>query len=407
MIVPSTVLNLKTTGEKEEIRMCPICQTEITNGVITTCGHQFDKDCLLPWLSRAGTCPTCKRPVRPFQLHPFTLKPQQLKLVDNGDEGSRSPENNENGRRQPSSSPKSKNGIYSAFNSEKLAQIKAVDLDGPSFTTKVDAIVRHLLWLRESDPGAKSIIFSQYTDFFCVLSDAFNRYRIGFSSISDKSGIKRFTEEPGIECFLLHARAQSSGLNLVNANHVILCEPLLNTALELQAIARVDRIGQQQDTTVWLYIVEGTVEESIYNLSVQRRLEHMDRNLKGKEKGKDVDESSLEIANAMEMEQASLTKLMRQKAGKEAGEEIPVDDLWTCIFGHVGRRAENGGGGAARVVVVDDDDEDEELAEEVQEREDQLRNDSVVRRRLLADAAQSRRGHDVVVVIDDESDDKV
>ncbi|KLU90044.1 ATP-dependent DNA helicase [Magnaporthiopsis poae ATCC 64411] len=395
------LLNLKASGEKDEVRMCPICQTEITNGVITTCGHQFDKDCLLPWLSRAGNCPTCKRPVRPFQLHPFTLKPQQLKLLDNGDNNSDAPDGGNNGRRQ-SSSPKSKNGIYSAFNAEKLAEIKAVDLDGPSFTTKVDAIVRHLLWLRESDPGAKSIIFSQYTDFFKVLSDAFDRYRIGFTSISDRAGIQRFTEDPGIECFLLHARAQSSGLNLVNANHVILCEPLLNTALELQAIARVDRIGQQQDTTVWLYIVEGTVEESIYNLSVQRRLEHMDRNLKGK--SKNVDESSLEMANALEMEQASLTKLMRKREGKEeAGEEIPMDDLWTCIFGHVGRRAENGGR-TASVVVLDDDD-DEEMTEELREQEERLRNDPVIRRRLLADAAEERRQGDIVIIdSDDESD---
>ncbi|EJT77544.1 ATP-dependent DNA helicase [Gaeumannomyces tritici R3-111a-1] len=399
------LLNLKGSGDKDEIRMCPICQTEITNGVITTCGHQFDKDCLLPWLSRAGNCPTCKRPVRPFQLHPFTLKPQQLKLMDSGDKDCDAAGGTNNDGRKPSS-PKSKNDIYSSFNAEKLAEIKAVELDGPSYTTKVDAIVRHLLWLRESDPGAKSIIFSQYTDFFKVLSDAFDRYRIGFSSISDRAGIQRFTEDPGIECFLLHARAQSSGLNLVNANHVILCEPLLNTALELQAIARVDRIGQQQDTTVWLYIVEGTVEESIYNLSVQRRLEHMDRNLKGKAKG--VDESSLEIANALEMEQASLTRLMRKReGGEEVGEEIAMDDLWTCIFGHVGRRGADNDGRAAAAAgegVVVDGGEDEELAEEIRGHETRLRNEPAIRRRLLADAAEERRRNVVVIESDDGSD---
>ena len=38
------------------------------------------------------------------------------------------------------------------------------------------------------------------------------------------------------ECFFLHAKAHSSGLNLVNATHVFLCEPLINTAIELQYV---------------------------------------------------------------------------------------------------------------------------------------------------------------------------
>ncbi len=39
------------------------------------------------------------------------------------------------------------------------------------------------------------------------------------------------------ECFFLHAKAHSSGLNLVNATHVVLCEPLINTAIELQYVS--------------------------------------------------------------------------------------------------------------------------------------------------------------------------
>ena len=39
----------------------------------------------------------------------------------------------------------------------------------------------------------------------------------------------------------------SSGLTLINASHVFLCEPLVNPALELQGISRVHRIGQQKE----------------------------------------------------------------------------------------------------------------------------------------------------------------
>lgn len=167
---------------------------------------------------------------------------------------------------------------------------------------------------------------------------AFRRFRIGFASIDDHGGITRFKEDPSVECFLLHARAHSSGLNLVNANHVFLCEPLLNTALELQAIARVDRIGQQHETTVWLYLVSGTIEESIYNLSVQRRMEHMGRNAKGKSKESTPEllDASIEAANTLELEQAALSKLMSKD--RSAGEMVDKSDLWECLFGHVARK---------------------------------------------------------------------
>jgi E3 ubiquitin-protein ligase SHPRH len=176
---------------------------------------------------------------------------------------------------------------------------------------------------------------NRYKDFLYVLAVAFDRHRIGHTSIDRVNGITKFKEDPGIECFLLHARAHSSGLNLVNASHVFLCEPILNTALELQAIARVDRIGQQHETTVWLYIVQGTVEESIYNLSVQRRMEHMGERDKGKSKESTPEllDASIDAANTLEMENAALSKLMSKD--RSAGEMVDRSDLWACLFGHM------------------------------------------------------------------------
>jgi E3 ubiquitin-protein ligase SHPRH len=203
-------------------------------------------------------------------------------------------------------------------------------------------LARHLIWLRETDPGAKSIIYSQFKDFLEVLAQAFEKFRIGFTSIDKPHGIEKFKTDPGVETFLLHARAHSSGLNLVNASHVFLCEPLLNTALELQAIARVDRIGQQQETNVWLYLVDGTVEESIHRLSVKRRIEHIGQNLmNGKGKMKELSpelllDSNLEEANSMELQQASLARLL-VKGGK-GGEMVANEDLWECLFGGARQR---------------------------------------------------------------------
>jgi E3 ubiquitin-protein ligase SHPRH len=227
--------------------------------------------------------------------------------------------------------------------------------------------------LRESDPGAKSIIFSQFSDYLGVVASAFQRYRIGFSSIDKPRGIEKFKNDPSVECFLLHARAHSSGLNLVNASHVFLCEPIVNTALELQAIARVDRIGQKHETNVWLYLVDGTVEESVHQLSTARRLQHIGQRLsngKGKAKELSQDEildANLEQANSMELQQASLTGLLTKGEGGKGGEMVAKEDLWDCLFGGVAQRT------VSR--AIDDS---------------ALRSDVEVGRHLRAEAAEQR-----------------
>jgi E3 ubiquitin-protein ligase SHPRH len=291
-------------------------------------------------------------------LHDVTLKPQALRVHSEAHAGG-----SDGSTTSPASAAKKSLAIYKDLNAEQLAEIQNIDLDGPSYTTKVDTLTRHLLWLRESDPGAKSIVFSQYKEFLDILAQAFRRYRIGFTSFDNAHGVAQFKEEAGIEVFLLHARAHASGLNLVNASHVFLCEPLLNTALELQAIARVDRIGQQHETTVWLYIVDGTVEESIYDLSVQRRMEHMARNSKGKSRDStpELSDVNLDEANAREMQQAHLSKLM----GRDgiSGEAVDKDDLWTCLFGNLQAK---------------------------QEREERAPRNDATRRFLAAEAAEMR-----------------
>lgn len=329
--------------------MCVICQMPFTTGVLTVCGHQFCKECIMMWFKSHRNCPVCKRALKADNLHDIIIKPRQLQVhgEETGQPKGSATANGDGSQGRRGSSKQIV--LYSEFDAEQLEQMKNIELDGPSFTTKVDTLVRHLMWLRESDPGAKSIVFSQYKDFLHILRNAFSRFRIGHASIDDADGIGRFKDDPAVECFLLHARAHSSGLNLVNASHVFLCEPLLNTALELQAIARVDRIGQQHETTVWLYIVSGTVEESIYNLSVRRRMEHMGRNLGGSGRPEasttaapELLDASLEEANTLELEQAALSKLMSKD--RSAGEMVDRSDLWECLFGHVnGKRDLRGG----------------------------------------------------------------
>ncbi|KAH8664302.1 SNF2 family N-terminal domain-containing protein [Xylariales sp. PMI_506] len=328
-------VHLKNQGQNSTEKTCPICKDTYTLGALTDCTHEFCRDCITLWVKAHRKCPLCKKALALSSLQDIVVKKPELKLHSESHSmlsGEHiSPHRNR------------KSGIYVDFSEANRRAIQDIQLDGPSFATKIDTLIRHLHWLRQADPGAKSIIFSQFGGFLDILKRAFAKYKIGFSSFETKNGIIMFKEDPAIECFLMDARSHASGLNLVNANHVFLCEPLLNTALELQAIARVDRIGQEHETTVWLYLVEGTVEESIYNLSVQRRLEHMGNSSDGKGKsrasspGTQVSDRNLEAANSLELQQAALPKLMDKD--QQLGEVIDKNDLWDCLFGHVARES--------------------------------------------------------------------
>lgn len=165
------LINLKETGEggqggkSNEPRMCIICQTPFVTGVLTVCGHQFCKECMMMWYKSHRNCPVCKKQLKPEQLHDIAIKPQQLRILTEGTNGDGGISRRARQERHQVNCSLTNGTIYTEFNAEKLAEIKNIDLDGPSFTTKVDTLVRHLLWLRESDPGAKSIIFSQYVSF--------------------------------------------------------------------------------------------------------------------------------------------------------------------------------------------------------------------------------------------------
>lgn len=55
-----------------------------------------------------------------------------------------------------------------------------------------------MLWIRANDPGAKSVVFSQYKDFLDILSKAFTRFKIGFTAIDRKDGVERFKADPSV-----------------------------------------------------------------------------------------------------------------------------------------------------------------------------------------------------------------
>lgn len=87
-----------------------------------------------------------------------------------------------------------------------------------------------------------------------------------YSNSSDDPGEEEEEEaQVGMpQVLLLPIKSAANGLNLTQATHVVLLEPLLQTAEEEQAIGRVHRIGQSRRTWVHRFVVRGTVEEEIW-----------------------------------------------------------------------------------------------------------------------------------------------
>jgi E3 ubiquitin-protein ligase SHPRH len=69
-----------------------------------------------------------------------------------------------------------------------------------------------------------------------------------------------------VQVLLMPLKATNAGLSINEATHVFLLDTGLNRGLEIQALARVRRINSTQTTTVHRLIMQGTIEEAIWNL---------------------------------------------------------------------------------------------------------------------------------------------
>lgn len=316
---------------QEKNRTCIICTDTFLSGVLTVCGHTCCKDCMVEWTRNKPKrrCPTCRRELSSSDMHNITYNPMKLRAKEEVQSGASTAVD--------SGSPSSvQSAIYSEVDPQLLHEIQSIDLP-TSYGTKIDTLGRHLHWIREHDPAAKSIVFSQYRDFLDVLGTALHDFKIGYARLGRSGAVEKFKKDPSVDCLLLDAKTDSSGMTLVNATHVFICEPLVQTAVELQAIARVHRIGQTRPTTVWMYLVNETVEEAIYDLSVARRMAHVQaRQSKRFQKSRSatpapLQENAIDAANSAELQSAPLSKLLVNEKG--GGELVEKGDLWQCLFG--------------------------------------------------------------------------
>jgi superfamily II DNA or RNA helicase len=125
------------------------------------------------------------------------------------------------------------------------------------------------------EEGRRILLFSQFTRMLALIEEALAERRIGYTKLTGQTrdreaAIDRFRSGE-VDLFLISLKAGGVGLNLTEADTVILYDPWWNPAVEAQAADRTHRIGQDKPVFVYKLLTEATVEEKILALQEKKR----------------------------------------------------------------------------------------------------------------------------------------
>lgn len=242
---------------------CPVCHEVLGKEVVVLpCGHSLCHACTVRILERSAAnrrtyCPSCRQQFHDEEVSFVDTRLSALK-VDQASEPT---------------------GSLKGAEPEESIMISG------SYGSKLEAVLRRLKAITRAQSAARVLVFSTWVDSLDILSHALaaNHLPHAYAKHAAKfqSELARFkkgasTDESltGIEAprvLLLLIKQGGNGLNLTEAQHVILVEPLLSPALEAQAFGRVHRIGQKATTTLHKFIMQHTVEENVHRLCSARR----------------------------------------------------------------------------------------------------------------------------------------
>jgi len=290
---------------------CPVCHDPFGQEmVMLPCGHRLCCKCQLlmtetlpaaqPAASKRMGCPTCRARVPLSDIAFIVAAPEEAH------QGMRM-----NGSDSLDVSVKmqlltgdSEDGV--AWSGESAFRVQG------SYGTKLEAVVRRVMAILQSDENARILIFSSWKDSLELVSHALTRNAVPyiyprgsnhfdaavarFQNIDDQgagSGSAKASAPASTapntpsppRVLLLMVKQGGNGLNLQQAQHVVLVEPLLDPAEEAQAIGRVDRLGQTHTTHVHRFVVTHSVEENVYRLG-QHRAAAMDLSASAVRRGK-------------------------------------------------------------------------------------------------------------------------
>lgn len=325
---------VKELIESEKSFSCAICLGIINDGSIIKCGHFFCHDCIHNWLTNKKTCPICKIETHKEELYNFKFKnKEQESATIIGPKSNAETINDKVENKNTSSiSPKLDDNILFKGKYEKfpgLNEVAKIHIK-EHFGAKIDFMVQLILFLKlkaatEDQPSPQILIYSQNFEFLKIITKILKINQIShltcLSNVKSVSNtIDKFKSNCDITCLLLNVKSLGAGLNLLNAQHIFLLDPIISHNEELQAMSRNYRIGQTKETFVWNFMIRDSVEENIFKyksiLENNKKL-FTSKSLKGRESFEEADtgneEETLEISE-------NSTELVSSK------------HLWHCFF---------------------------------------------------------------------------
>ena len=125
------------------------------------------------------------------------------------------------------------------------------------------------------DGDHRILVFSQFVQLLKRLRGWLENAGIPFAYIDGSTRDRlavcdRFNTDHGIPLCLISLKAGGTGLNLTGADTVIHFDPWWNPAVEDQATDRAHRIGQSRTVTSYKLVTEGTVEDKVLALQVEK-----------------------------------------------------------------------------------------------------------------------------------------
>jgi len=122
----------------------------------------------------------------------------------------------------------------------------------------------------------KVLLFSSFVKHLNLIEEWLIQQNIDYamltgSTVKREQEINKFRKNNKKRIFLISLKAGGVGLNLTEASYVFLLDPWWNPAAEMQAVARVHRMGQNEKVFVYRFVSKDSVEEKIIALQ-QRKL---------------------------------------------------------------------------------------------------------------------------------------